>query len=249
MAEDTQQAQTPVNDTQDSPMPSEQTEKTTNEAIQNELPQDTTDRTRNEFNKLRDELREERIRREALESAFKQQSQPEAQADPIYDPDTGYVNAEVLTATQKAAQEAAARAAKTEADFNAYRQQQEAQVAYQVHPDLNPDAKEFDKGLSNQARALILDSMLNPQDYGGKALNLKEAGDYLKKPNPEVEKAKLAAATEAIEQLSPKEQAALEATGNPARRIDTASDDADLVQRTRKGDLDAIVQRMAKLKS
>lgn len=249
MAEDTQQAQTPVNDTQDSPMPSEQTEKTTDIEVSNELPTEASERTRNEFDKLRNELREERTRREAAEAAAYRPAQPAAEPEPIYDPNTGYVNAEVLTQTQKQAQEAEKRAAKTEAEFQAFRQQQEAQVAYTSHPEANPDAKEFNKELAKSARALILDSMLNPGDYSGKQFSLKEAYDYLKQPNPAVAKAAQDAAVEAIEQLSPKEQAALEATGNPSRRNEVGTDLEDLRLRTRKGDQDSIVERMGRIKS
>ena len=266
MDENSQQAQTPVNDTQDSPMPSEEPNKTIEEpqVSQNELPDEAKERTRNEFEKLRNDLREERERREAVESAFKQlQPKPVEQPSvlpPIYGAD-GYLDDAALAERDRLILEASRTTQQLQQQLEQEKQlraqeaqDREARVAYEAHPELNPnDTKTFNKDLSNRARALILDSMLNPGDYNGKSFSLKEAGDYLKNESgSEVAKARQEAAVEAIEQLSPKEQAALEATANPSRRNDTTGDIEDLRRRTRKGgdaSLDAIVQRMKGIKS
>lgn len=263
MDENSQQAQTPVNDTQDSSMPSEETNKTTEQEIQNDLPSEASERTRNEFEKLRNDLREERERREAAEAAFKTlQPKPiqESGLPPIYGAD-GYLDDNALAERDRLILEASKTTQQLTKQLEEEKQARaqevlarEASVAYEAHPDLDPNAtKTFNKELSKKARALILDSMLNPEDYNGKSLTLKEAGDYLKADSgSEVEKARQEAAVEAIEQLSPKEQAALEATGNPARRNDTGSDLESLRRQTRKGgdaSLDAIVKRMQGVKS
>lgn len=60
----------------------------------------------------------------------------------------------------------------------------------------------------------------------------------------QVEQAKKEAASEAVEQLTPKEQASLEAAGNPGRRSQANSNLPDLQQRTRKGDLEAVMERI-----
>jgi len=235
---------------QDAPMPSaEPTEAPSEEAKVDGLPESASDRTKHEFEKLRNDLREERTRREMLESNFRAQQPKEAAPEPIYDPDTGYVDANVLTETQRRALEAEKRATSTAEEVKQLRSELEARDAYTSHPELNPNDKSFNKELHVAARRVILDSMLNPDDYGGKQLSLKEAGDLLKQPtNTEaVEEARKEGAQEAIEQLTPKEQATLVATGTPARRSDLGQSHDTLVERSRKGDLDAIAERMNRI--
>ena len=232
--------------TQEAPVPS--AEQTTPQG-EDGLPESASERTKTEFEKLRKDLREERDRREAAEAAFRTLQPKEAPQEPIYDPDTGYVDAKVLTDTHQRALEAEKRATKAEESIAQLRQEQEAREAYAAYPEANPDTKEFDPKLKNLAAGVILQSMLNPQDFGGKQFSLKEAYDYLKNDNNSaaVEEARKEAAQEAIEQLTPKEQATLEATGTPARRSDVGSTHQTLVERTRIGDYDAIAERMNRI--
>lgn len=253
MAEDTQQAvQEPVNETQVAPTPSaeQQTPEVVDETKQDGLPEGASERTATRFEELTGQLREERQRREALEGAFKAMQPKEAAPEPIYDPNTGYVNEQVLTDIQRRSIEAEQRATKAEQAVQSYLQEQENRRAYEVHPESNPDSKQFDKELKKRAAAIILHSMVNPQDYDGKQLSLKEAYDYLKgTQNSAVESAKRQGAQQAIEQLTPKEQAALEATGTSAGRSNIAQNLDTLRQQTRRGSLDAIVQRLQGLKT
>lgn len=262
MADDTQTGvETPVNDTQVAPTPSavqQTTEQVVDTTVSDGLPESASDRTRARVQEVlgkaemfEQELRVERQRREALESAFKSMQPKVGAPEPIYDPNTGLLNEQVFNDVQKKAYEAEQRALKAEQAVQGYLADQENRRAYETHPELNPDAKQFDKELHKKARAVLLDSMMNPQDYGGKQLSLKDAGDYLK-GNPALESAVAQArregASEAIEQLTPKEQAALEATGASSRRTEVATNLDTLRFQTRKGNIGATMERMNALK-
>lgn len=236
---------------QEAPMPSAEPSEVPQEPQEDGLPESASDRTRHEFEKLREENRRERERREAAEAAFRTlQPNQVAQPEPIYDPDTGYVDPNALTALQRQAVEANERATKAEQTVNQFRQEQEAREAYLAHPEANPDSKEYNPKLKNLAAGVILQSMLNPQEFGGKQFSLKEAYDYLKADTTDtkaVEEARKEGAQEAIEQLTPKEQATLEAIGTSGRRSDVGQSHDTLVERTRRGDYDAIAERMKRI--
>lgn len=213
------------------------------------LVEDASDRTRHEFEKVQGQLREERQRRETLENAFKamQPQQPEVVPEPLYDPSTGILNEEVLTDVQRRAYEAEKRALAAEKSIQGYMQEVEARDAYAAYPEANPNAKEFNPELKKRASAILLHSMVNPQEYDGKQLSLKEAYDYIKSSQgSDVEKVKAEAAKEAVEKLTPKEQASLEAVGSPARRS-VGEDLEELRYRTRKGDNLAIIERVRRI--
>jgi len=52
--------------------------------------------------------------------------------------------------------------------------------AFITHPELNPESEKFDLEFNKQVRGMLLDSMYNMADYGGRPLSFKEAGDYVK---------------------------------------------------------------------
>lgn len=52
--------------------------------------------------------------------------------------------------------------------------------AFTAYPALDPSNPNFDVSMHNQTRAVIYDSLINPQDYGGKPLAFKEAADFVK---------------------------------------------------------------------
>lgn len=54
------------------------------------------------------------------------------------------------------------------------------EVAFKAYPELNPTSETHNKKFHNQTRALIYDSLINPQDYGGKPLSFKAAADFVK---------------------------------------------------------------------
>lgn len=253
MPEETPQAiQVPVNETQDSPMPSEpQKTAEPTQSVEPVLPDGSSERTTREFDKLRTQLREERAARQYYETVFtqlqpKQQQQP---TTPIVDPDTGYVNEQALTAAQQAAYEAKQEAQMTRQQWNQYLQDQEDRETYAAHPDLNPkDTKTFNREKHVGTRQIMLDSMLNPGDYGGRQLSFKEAADLAANRTSSVnaEEARREGAKEALEQLTPKEQASLGADGFSSERVGSYESSEELAVRTRKGDVQSIIARMRK---
>lgn len=257
MDEDTRAIETPEKETQDSPMPSEEQKTSEPEAqpqiAENELPIEAKERTRHEFDKLQQQLREERQRREALEGAFstlKPQEQQTQVVEPIYDPETGYIDPNALEAMDRRTREAEQRAIKAEQIAQQITADRERAEAYSVHPELNPDdTAKFDKELFKRARAIVLDSMMNPQDYDGKQLSLKEAGSYLKAPSSAaVAEAKAEGAKEALEKLTPKEQASLDQVGSSNARSQTLENLENLKRQSRRGNAEAIMERLKNLK-
>ena len=252
MAEDTQaqvQQDAPVTETPETPMPSVEQKTAEPDKVSDGLPEDASERTKAEFDKIQGELRGERQRREALEGAFKAMQTQPAAPEPIYDPNTGLLDEQRLNDVQRRAYEAEQRAAKAEQSIKGFYKQQEEKEAYTAHPWLNPEAKDHDKKRYNLAVGIALSSMVNPKDFGDKQLSLKEAGDFVAGlTSAQVEKAKQEGATEAIEQLTPKEQATLEAVGSPSRRTESSSNLDDLRRRTRRGDDSALFERLKGLK-
>lgn len=210
------------------------------------LPEDVSERTRKNFDQMRDQLRQERERREYLEGVFNSINQPKQEAQaPIYDPETGLLNEKVLTDVQRRTTEAESRAVRAEAAIQGYLRQQEETEAFTAHPELKPDSKQFNKTLHNLTRSILTDSMLNPQEYNGKQLSFKEAADFAKNVSkPVLDQARQDGAKNALEQLTPKEQAALEATGTPTRRSEVNSSLPDLQRGTRKGDVNSVIERL-----
>jgi hypothetical protein len=272
---DTQQAnKEPVKETPVAPMPSAEpkTPETTPapEAVPEKevpseikdaegLPEEASERTKREFDKLREELRTERASRTQLESAFKtlQPLPAISKPQPIYDPNTGLLNEQVFSEYQQATINATTRAERAEKAVNSYLEKIETEDAYKVHPEANPKAKEFDPELKKLASGVILSSMVHPEEYGGKQLGLREAYDLVKsKLTPRekkvIETAKKEGAQEALEQLTPKEQASLEATGSPAARKEVSSDIDSLRRQSRVGGnvgLNALASRMAAMRA
>lgn len=228
MAEDTQGIKSettdqPVAEPQVSPMPSEEekaaevpTEKV--EQPKEGLPEDAKERTKREFDKLQTNLREERARREYYEQLFQQMQLQEDQPK-FVDPITGLPDENALANLSKQSQQAIQRAEQAEKKVLEYQREQENKAVFAVHPELNPNDKAFNRELHNLTRSFLTDSMLNPDDYGGKELSFLDAAEQAKKRlGINLEEAKKLGAEEAIEQLTPKEQASLDAVGSPSRR-------------------------------
>ncbi len=164
------------------------------------------DRTRNQFEKLLESNSElfkanEVLRQELLKRSETNQQPQTPQLPPVQaparqvpadsqdlyetDPITGeyFVSADKLKARMEEMNERATRAeriasqiAQTTEQREIERQNRETFVTY---PELNPDAKDkFDSKFATQTRAVIYDSLINPQDYGGRPLGFKEAADF-----------------------------------------------------------------------
>ena len=256
MAEDTQGVEQVENDTQLPAAPTGEQQTTGSEQVPNELPNEASERTKARFEELTSQLAEERRSREALEKAFNTLKPKEAKAEiqPIYDPDTGLLNEQALTNVQLRAQEAEKTALEAKTELQQLReerikqtQEREDLEAYQAHPELDPKNEQFNKDLRDMTASLMLQSMVHPEQFEGKQLTHKQAADKAKELVAKISgNVKEEAAKEAIEQLSPKEQAALEATGSRQR---TGLKDMDSLQRrTRKGDESAIMERLQRIK-
>lgn len=232
-------------------------ESETTESEDLSLPDDVSSRTAEQFDKLRERLREERLRRQEAEQLGQQYQTPaqglystqEEAVTPLYDPQSGTVDINELEKIRLRATTASKRAEAAEKKFEKYVQQQQEREAYQAYPELNPKSKNHDEDLFKLTRAVMTDSMVNPKDYGGAELTAKQAAEFAKSMRDKtIRDAEQKGATKAVEQLTPKEQAGLEATGRSDRRTDVA-DRQNLAERTRRNDLGAIMERLKHIPS
>lgn len=125
--------------------------------------------------------------------------------------------------------------------------------AFSAYPELNPSDSSHSPIFHNQTRAVIYDSVLNPQDYGGKPLSFKDAADYVKKQQTQMAEAAQKINTE---QVTQQQQAATElkqqataspASETPAERNAPATNEeiARLRMATRLGSDEALAIRLA----
>lgn len=212
---------------------------------EDELPEGTKARTRKEFDKLKDQFREERTRRIKAEKAFTSMKPAEPVVDQYVDPTTGVVDVAGLNKSISDTKQRAVRAEKT---VQSYIQEQQSQEAFKAYPELDSDNDNFDEDLHRRTRAFLTASMVYPQDYGDRTLTYKEAADMAKAGTTKaVEKAQEEGGKKAIEKLTPKEQASLEATGRSDRR--KGGNQEDLSKRTRTGGQAGVEAAMERLKS
>lgn len=249
------------------------------------LPDAAADRTKDQFEKLLDSnrrlyeanesLRTE-IQRQANANQLFNQPQPVVQPRPVaqpqidpadfvdVDPVTGeqYINEGKLKARIS---DSDAKATQLQQQLNQYIQQQEqreverqSKEAYSVFPELNPGGTNFDDRLYKQTRAILYDSMINPRDYGNRALSFREAAELIKGATPAQAQAvaqKVEAANQAIDgqPAAPaaqelKEQGSFQAPSQPdvQNRQALANDEElrALQLRTRTGDDAALAQRI-----
>lgn len=258
MAKDTK-AEEPVAEPQGSPMPSEDEKKaedleeTSGESQEEEtqepegLPEDAKERTKREFDKLQSQLRDERTRREYYEALINSNQQPQQEQSQFVDPYTGQPD-EKLNALAKSVSEMAQTIEQERQERVKANQREEEEAVYAEYPELNPEGKSYDKTFRNLTRSIALGAMVDPDAYGGKELTFMEAAKEAKKiMKGNVEEAKKEGATEAVEQLTPKEQASLEAVGSPSRRSEV-DDLAELRQASRGKDSNAVQARIERFK-
>lgn len=207
------------------------------------LPEDASDRTRAEFEKLKEsnkKLKEELDGRRKTESVFESLRVPNQpkQADYV-DPQTGQVDVSAFNQAVQRAEAAYERIVR-------YEEQRQEEEAYGEYPGLDPNSDEYNSSLYSKTRAILIDSQLYPQDYGiTKPMTLLQAAKIAAgEESKVVAKAKEAGAKEALEKLTPKEQASLEATGRSDRRKQTSATPEELSVRTRYGDKLAVVERL-----
>lgn len=242
------------------------------------------DRTANQFEKLLESnrqlyeanqlLRTELQQRREATQQFKPVQLPPIQQQPIpqeinpvdfieVDPISGErvinevkLNARISELNDRAsrAEEAVTRYVESSEQREIERQNREAFTAY---PELNPADPKHDMVFHNQTRAVIYDSVLNPQDYGGRPLNFKDAADYVRAQQahlvgggqqaPQVP----AGPTTQEQQLAAqelKQQAAASPTGETQTQRPTIADGQELESlrlKTRLGDPTALMTRLA----
>jgi len=195
--------------------------------VQDGLPQDVKERTRKEFEKLQEQLKYERAEKERLQAVF-------TTLEPKGEPKTTSTN---VDETQQRLHELEQKVLATEARVNSDLEQQENNRVYEKYPALNPESDAHDKRFHTETRRIILDSLLNPEDYGGKQLSFEEAADHANEV--------LTGAVKSLEFETQKEQASHETSGNSGRRSQVTDLSRDsLVRGTRKGDIDAVIQRL-----
>ena len=266
MADDTK-AQPAVEEKQPASMPDAQTNpkasdekpvgesvsEKSNEADELVLPADASERTKEQFEKLRTELRSTKeelgkyktVQSETPLNPFRVKPTPSTQSiiESAYDPMTGEFDIKALKTLEDQTKRATEQAQQATFKLQEFEDQRKEEEAYQEFPTLKTDSE-----LRRKVRALLTDSILNPNEYGGKELTPLAAAKLLTQPSKKaVDAAKDEGAKEALERLTPKEQAALEATGRSDRRNEV-SDLEDLRWKTRAGNADerkaAIMERL-----
>lgn len=228
------------------------------------LPDNVSDRTSEQFQKLlqsnQNLYNEIQTLKKAQQTVTQPQAQPQANQqinmqDFIeIDPNTGerFINEQRLQSKisdldqmARRAEQKAERFYQTYEDREIERQNKEAFTSY---PELNPRGEKFDQVLHKQVRALITDSMMNPADYGGRALEFKEAADLVRSLYPKAEAKPQPETTTQDTQNSIQEklQATADLQSTPQRNY-VPSNDPELEylrKRTRAGDDQALAKRL-----
>jgi hypothetical protein len=246
-AEETQVTETPA---ETMPVPEE---KTTEEPVQTEetveLPEDAKERTREQFEKLKTSYREEREKRIQMERTFQEMQLKPTQQPAVedwYNPDDNSVDIAKLRANEQRRDAELNQLRQQVQGVTAQTQQQEEKEVFGLFPELNPSGEKFDERRHKAVRGYLLAEQLegrNPSFKEGAEAVLGFAKGEATKAAKEAE---TVGARKALEQLMPKEQAALEATGRSDRR--PKGKDLDFLSReSRRSDtrgIDAIVERM-----
>lgn len=221
-----------------------------------QLPEDASERTQEQFEKLKTQnkrLKEELEKKKQTESVFESmRPKPQPALEPMgvqqqslpeyIDPDTGYID---VPKFNQALSQTRAEAQQARQQVRQYIEDQQEREAYTAHPELNPQGESFNEKLYRDTKAHLLSSMIYPKEYGGKSLTLREAADLAKGEAGEaIAEAEKRGAKEAVEGLSPKEQASLEATGRSDRRTQASATLDELRIRTRYGDRGAVAERL-----
>lgn len=161
-------------------------------------------------------------------------------------------NAAVADIYQKAsrAEEVVKNYVQTAENREVERQEREA---FAVYPELNPRSGQFDQRLSQQTRAIIYDSMINPHEYGGRPLSFKDAADFVTNGSvraqaPAQPQAPITPTpTVLAENQVQKEQAAVSVPNVPqqvSQSFDADREYLKLIEGTRSGRDDALAIRL-----
>lgn len=236
-----------------------------------QLPDDTKQKSREQFDKLlennrklyeeREYYRQQLEKRQQSQQTFapiQQQTQQQAPkvnvADYIETDANGerFVNEEKLNAKIKQLEEAATKTRETTENYIKTAEQREIdrqnREALSSYPELNPMEKGYDKTFSREVRAALVDSMYNPDEYGGRALTFKEAADFIRgyrpKNQPQTDQKK---EEEKKDGQNLKQQVAATVTGQPQQVVQSVQDSQELQTlrlKTQRGDDWALAERL-----
>ncbi len=120
--------------------------------------------------------------------------------------------------------------------------------AYAAHPELDPSGQKFDADFNKQVRGVLIDSMYNMEDYGGRPLSFKEAGDMVRSKYSVFQpKATDTPKEEPKGDDGMKQQAAAQAQSQPQQAREAMADTEEMRElrvRTRMGDQNALARRL-----
>lgn len=242
-------------------------------------PQIVTDnsRTRQEFEKLLERnnelarsnavLQQEMQRRAQVNQQYAplqaQPQAPQAQVDPrdFVEVDSNgveYINEQKLKSKIDEVNQRAMRSEQLVQNYIQTSEQREQErqnrETFSAYPELNPDPTndKFDRGFHNRTRQVMIDALVNPQEYGGRALSFKEAADFVKRdysPASPVTSmdAQNDAAQAAADSAAVKQQAAAAIVSQPQPARASEDDEAlnrRLASATRIGDDEALAIRL-----
>lgn len=251
-------------------MPTSQTQEVEVEAQASEteqtLPDGVSERTAKEFDKLKEhnkKLAEENKRLKQTEAPQEQQRQnflnvnypapqqfgalSQSQVDNIassFVDENGYVDIESLNkALQHAnaqAMTAVEEARKAREEIERYNHTNEVKATYREFPELDPDNENFDETFYDMVENEIFGQLKK-----GKKENFLDAASKVSKLyNPRAKKeAQTQAATQEKQKSQTQRTQASTAIGQSSSKT-TAQDQQDLIERTRKGDTDALYKRL-----
>ena len=207
------------------------------------LPEGVPERTSEQFNKLKRQLAEEKEKRLSYERVMSKYTPPQVQAPPSqtpewYNPETQEVQVSALDNKFRTLEQQLQSANRTIQGFVSQEDERQAKETYQDHPDLDPNGAKFNEEFHKAVVGYLATAYAE-----GKNPSMKQAADAIKSIGSSgIKKAEEAGAKKALESLTPKEQASLEATGRSDNRPVVSMD--DLQDRSRKGDIGAIMERL-----
>ena len=219
------------------------------------------DRTREQFEKLLDSNQRlfeqnEVLRKEMQASNLAKttaQKQPEMLDFYQTDPTTGetLLNGEKLNERLKTIQDRAEQAEKQVQSLMKTAEEREIdrqnREAWNVYPELNPETGDkFNKKFHQQVRGVLYDSMMNTDEYGGRALTFKEAADFVRGEPVKIEQ-QVEAPKGENEAQALKEASAAQNVASHPQLAPALSDDAELRElqiKTRYGSDEALAQRL-----
>ncbi len=85
-----------------------------------------------------------------------------------------------LSAIQQEAMQAREMAMQAQQQAKAQEKDRQEREAFTQYPELNPRSQKYDGDFNKKTRAFLTDSMLNPEDYGGRSMSFREAADLVR---------------------------------------------------------------------